>query len=47
MENIKDFVELIKGSIYCALRQKFEVEEVSSIYKLIDDVADTFERDSK
>ena len=47
MENTNTIVELIKGSIYCALRQKFDVEEVAEIYKKIDNVVSVFEGDKK
>ena len=33
-------VELIKGAIYCTLRQKFEIDEVIEIYEKIDRAVD-------
>ena len=47
MENTNALIELIKGSIYCALRQKFEVEEVAEIYKKIDDAVSVFKGDAE
>jgi predicted RNA-binding Zn-ribbon protein involved in translation (DUF1610 family) len=35
-ERIDELVEQIKSEIYCELRQKFEADEVKSIYKKID-----------
>ena len=32
----KNLIELIKGAIYCTLRQKFDVDEVKEIYEKID-----------
>lgn len=36
MSKTDKLVEFIKGVIYCALRQKFEIDEVKEIYEKID-----------
>ena len=39
-EKVNELVELIKGCIYCDLRQRFEFDEVKKINEKIDDAVE-------
>lgn len=39
---VSGLVELIKGKIYCPLRQRFDADEVKEIYEKIDDAVKCF-----
>lgn len=49
MENpsTNELIELIKSNIYCALRQKFDVDEVKAIYEKIDEAVNCAKEDMR
>ena len=47
MSKTDKLVELIKGVIYCALRQKFDVDEVKAIYEKIDEAVNCAKEDMR
>lgn len=44
---VSGLVELIKGEIYCSLRQRFDVDEVKVIYEKIDEAVKRTMEDGK
>lgn len=44
-EHIENLVDLIKGTIYCDLRQKFEAAEVLEVYSKIDEAAKKYKEE--
>lgn len=47
MNKTEKLVELIKGVIYCDLRQKFDVGEVNAIYEKIDEAVNCAKEDMR